>query len=230
LKNSTRKSYFNIIEVALAMAVIGLGMTSIMALFPVGINASRSAVGNTAATEVAENFMGYIKSYAETDTTNYNTIEGQLNLIGDTGSATPNDFITQITAVTNMNHVNAETCQFMRDLKDGTIDSVSSDYEAIAGWDNLFKNGKASPNDRKFLYIVIQHKDSSTTDPDFSAAIIIWKAPLNSLQNSGKTGVVWPATGVTSEIFALNAEVSWPLSKLYKDREKRYFQSIIVKP
>lgn len=224
MKNSIRKFYFNIIEVALAMAIIGLGMTSIMALFPIGINASRSAIGNTSATEIAEGFMGFIKSYAETDQIKY----GNIKAIA--GVTTVDTFRNTLKGK-NLKQ-NDVTCQFLTDFKAGSIGPTEEYNEVNAKWKNLFKN-----NSRNYLYTAIQRKDNSSTEPDFSAAIILWKSYLNKtgsnpedLNASGNTGLNWPVDDDDSDIFALNAEVSWPLSKLYKDREKRYFQVIIVKP
>lgn len=49
------------IEVTLAIAVVGLGMAGIMALFPVGINSSRDAIAENYAADCAEQFISYIE-------------------------------------------------------------------------------------------------------------------------------------------------------------------------
>ncbi len=214
MKNSTRKSYFNIVEVALAMAIIGLGMTSIMALFPIGINASRSAIGNTAATEVAENFMGYIKSYAESSTTNYTSVSSL-------GISSVNTLRTTLKTKTLV--ADDVTCDFLKDLKAGNIDG-SSDYVSVTAWNSLFRSST-----RSYLYTTIQRSTDTSTEPDFSAAILVWTTDLNHPNSGGGTGaeeINWVAD--KTDIMVLNLEVSWPLSKIYKDREVRYFQTIIV--
>ncbi len=49
------------IELTLAIAVVGIGMASIMALFPVGINSSRDAIAENYAADCAEQFISYIE-------------------------------------------------------------------------------------------------------------------------------------------------------------------------
>lgn len=45
------------IEIVLALGVIAIGLVSIMALFPVGLNASRDAIAQNYAAELAETFL-----------------------------------------------------------------------------------------------------------------------------------------------------------------------------
>ena len=54
-----RIQYFNIVEIALALAIVGIGVAGIMSLFPVALNASRDSVGDNNAPDVAEQFMAY---------------------------------------------------------------------------------------------------------------------------------------------------------------------------
>ena len=57
------------IEVTLAIAVVGLGMAGIMALFPVGINSSRDAIAENYAADCAEQFISYIERACKGNTT-----------------------------------------------------------------------------------------------------------------------------------------------------------------
>jgi len=63
--------YFNIVEIALALAIVGIGAAGIMSLFPVALNASRDAIGDSNAPDVAEQFyswlQGKLKVEASTD-------------------------------------------------------------------------------------------------------------------------------------------------------------------
>ncbi|MDD3117667.1 MAG: hypothetical protein PHQ27_00660 [Victivallales bacterium] len=60
--------YFNIVEIALALAVIGIGIAGIMTLFPVALNASRDSVGDNNAPLVAEEMLTYIEARANAET------------------------------------------------------------------------------------------------------------------------------------------------------------------
>jgi type II secretory pathway pseudopilin PulG len=66
---SKEKKYFNMIEVTLAIAIVGLGIAGIMSLFPVGLNATRDAVGDNYAADSAEDFLNYISQAAQADWT-----------------------------------------------------------------------------------------------------------------------------------------------------------------
>jgi type II secretory pathway pseudopilin PulG len=68
------KKFFNMIEVTLAIAVVGLGMTAIMALFPVGINASRDAIAENYAADCAEQFIAYIERECKKTPTSWASI------------------------------------------------------------------------------------------------------------------------------------------------------------
>lgn len=52
-----RRAAFNMVEIALAMAVIALGVISIMALFPVGLNANRDSMAVSYAADVGDQFV-----------------------------------------------------------------------------------------------------------------------------------------------------------------------------
>ncbi len=61
MKKRYVKHGFNMVEVALALAVIGIGITSIMVLFPVGINANKAAIADNNTADVAEYLLGYVQ-------------------------------------------------------------------------------------------------------------------------------------------------------------------------
>ncbi len=54
--------YFNMVELALAMAVLAIGISSILVLFPVGINASTNARANDQVPMIADVMLENIKS------------------------------------------------------------------------------------------------------------------------------------------------------------------------
>ncbi|MCF6175044.1 MAG: hypothetical protein L3J71_04715 [Victivallaceae bacterium] len=221
--NNIKKSYFNIVEIALALAIVGIGMASILALFPVGISASRNAIGNTLAAQVSEEFMGYIQARAEQSQANYDAI---LDEIPEVGAV--NDLKVEMMNAISLSE--DETSKFLNDLSEGTDGNVSedSDYVQISQWDNFFRS---KHSDRKFLYIMLQRVEDIKTAPEFSAAVLMWRAPLDYSGSGGGAGMdVISWTPPMSEIMSLNIEVSWPLTKIYKDRDKRYFYTIIKRP
>lgn len=59
--------YFNMVELALAMAVLAIGISSILVLFPVGINASTNARANDQVPMIADVVLENIKNIALKD-------------------------------------------------------------------------------------------------------------------------------------------------------------------
>ena len=53
-----RKHQFNLVEIALAIAIIAIGMSSILVMFPVGINATKSSIAQNNMTDIAEYMQG----------------------------------------------------------------------------------------------------------------------------------------------------------------------------
>jgi len=94
-----RCQYFNIVEIALALAIVGIGIAGIMSLFPVALNASRDSVGDNNAPDVAEQFLSYSEAMAYADTTSWDTAGFVFNLPDYASIATSDDFTPSGAAV-----------------------------------------------------------------------------------------------------------------------------------
>lgn len=53
---------FNLVEIALALVILAIGLSSVMVLFPVGLNASRSSVADNNLGDVAERVAAYLQA------------------------------------------------------------------------------------------------------------------------------------------------------------------------
>lgn len=56
------KNYFNLIEISLAIAVLAIGLSSIMVLFPVGIKANSAAIVDNNLPDIAGQFIGTLQT------------------------------------------------------------------------------------------------------------------------------------------------------------------------
>lgn len=65
------KSFFNMIEVTLSLAVVGIGVAGIMALFPVAVQSSKNAIGDNFSADTADQFMHLISRLTQTDWSTY---------------------------------------------------------------------------------------------------------------------------------------------------------------
>jgi len=61
MKNCVRKHCFNMVEIVLAIGVIAIGVISIMALFPVGIQAGRDAMATDYSAHAADQLLHWLE-------------------------------------------------------------------------------------------------------------------------------------------------------------------------
>lgn len=76
--------YFNMLEIALAIAIIALGATSIMVLFPVGLASTNAAVIDNNLPDAAELLLGYLEGRV------------QANWRDEDGNKTSNAFLSSL--------------------------------------------------------------------------------------------------------------------------------------
>ena len=60
--NKIKKYQFNMVEIALAIAVIAIGISSLLVLFPIGINATRAAMEENCYHDAAETVAAFVRS------------------------------------------------------------------------------------------------------------------------------------------------------------------------
>jgi type II secretory pathway pseudopilin PulG len=211
------------IEVLLALTVIAVGMTSVLGLFPVGLNASREAIAQNCSADVADQMVTYMRvmgessanAYAytftdanndlpiydsvsnpDTDNTDDSTLDIYTNAAGDTTiniEGTPN--------------VNVQT------LSDSFLTAYRTDKVGVSNVSNV--NGyifrrvapgwavfTVMPNPstlRRRVYFIVQGPDctedaAANHNIDFSAMALVWKEPVQiKRMNSTGTWEVWPA-------------------------------------
>lgn len=63
--------YFNLVEVTLCIGVIAIGISGVMSLFPIGFNASKSAISETYSAYAANQFLAYLTRNCNDPTKNY---------------------------------------------------------------------------------------------------------------------------------------------------------------
>ena len=62
MKKNLFRSGFNLIEVTMAIAIVGIGIAGVMALFPPAIEANKSANNQNYIGMVSDSFLGYLES------------------------------------------------------------------------------------------------------------------------------------------------------------------------
>jgi hypothetical protein len=140
------RKYFNMIEVTLAIAIVALGMVGILALFPVGLQSTRDAIGDNYVNDASQLFLSYIKLSAKS-------------------VASPP---TQASIDTAWN-----TLSVIPTAKPDPAGSVDTVNPSLTGFTETAAPNVYSSDTTPGLYRVYQ---GSSDVNDFKAAVRIWKA------------------------------------------------------
>lgn len=203
-----KKFNFNMVEIALAMVVIALGISGILGLFSVGVNAKKAAINENNIADAAEYILGLyraviVENYAQ-------GTSDEFNIITATKSESyekPVSFdISKITPASSIYPIDGET--------------VTS-----------FDPKTASTIPSKFLYAQTRKVDGDFV-PDCEIAGAVWKAKVpvaNTIgSNSGGAG---EAISIPYNYgVRVYLELSWPAQKKYDDREKKIFVMDVMNP
>ncbi len=201
------------IEVTLAIAIVALGLTGILSLFPVGFQSIRDAVGDNYVNDSSQLFLSYIKLLAKEDTSTppatqtQTQIDDQWNLV----------IVPIPTSKPDANGINETTNP---SLAGYILTEIPSIY--------YHDPPHATPPIPSIPAIPGLYRIYSGTN-DFKAAVRVWRNRIVSpVLNSAGTAWVYNSPFDT-EACGLNIEFSWPIEKPYAQRTKRFFYYEIFK-
>lgn len=205
---TVKKFYFNMVEIALAMAIIAIGISSILVLFPVGLNASKSAIADNNLADVAEYLLGYYKHFILNEFRNNRSIYDNLKDEPTSEDMNTQDW-TSITNFANLKNATGSLENRVFKFEQTTTPSGSStpvvDFSAVAKiWVPAFPS--PAPAGTTF---VLQSRNWNATGAPYSSQYI-------------------PATGNYAITVCL--ELSWPAEVPYQHREKRVFVQELYNP
>lgn len=208
MKRQIRKHPFNMVEIALAMAIIAIGLSGILVLFPVGINASKSAIADNNLADIAEYIMGYLQAGCNAD-----WIKLAKNPPGEGASATYS-FADDLP--TSASSVGDSGITLDDDGKNSNFPTPIPGNDANSA--NLFSGA-----DGTFLY-----RQMTNDVVDFAAVVKVWRENINFYVPQINTGAETTPHLINESLpqYAQNLclEISWPIELPYADREKRVFR------
>ena len=199
LSNRYNRYYFNMIEVALAMAIIAIGISSILVLFPVGLNANKAAIAENNLADVSEYVMGFLRaghaSEWASNSTNFSSgfPTSPSNDPGDGATWTPIANTNLYRAGSNNNILKFEQ---ITQTTSGPVADFSAVIQVWKEADEDFKRQVFCP-------------DLRTSD-----------APPRSMYE------IFPEAAIQLSPYAkaLCLEISWPAEAPYANREKRIYR------
>lgn len=218
MKMPSQKYFFNMVEVALAMAIIAIGLSSILVLFPVGLNANKAAIADNNLADIAEYIIGYLRASASADwnkdgTNGFlTTLEDDYSKVKGGDEASPGD---------------STTTAFQTKWQ-----AFGADQSGTRLYQAKNTNGKGLFLFRQSSYI--QDGNGTTVEvPDFSAIIKVWKDDTFDFYGpvvygappyakfSDDTALV---NALKNYATALCVEISWPSEVPLSNRERRTFR------
>ena len=69
--NKKQKRFFNLVEITLCLGVVAIGVSGVMSLFPIGFQATKSAIGETYSAYAANQFLAYLTRNCNNPTKSY---------------------------------------------------------------------------------------------------------------------------------------------------------------
>lgn len=199
------------VEIALALAVLAIGISSILVLFPVGINANRSAIADNNLADISEYLMGYLRAGCAAE---WAEIAADKN-----SSPSGSDYFFTDKIATSYSAVGT--------AGDSGIDPESSDYGPSSSrkvTDNLYQVLTSGNTNSVFLY-----KQTTGDLVDFAAVVKVWREnPDFRIRKVDDTIGDIPSPGTLRPYATvLCIEISWPAQAPYAQREKRLFRQEI---
>jgi len=223
---------YNLVEVILALGVVAIGVVSIMALFPIGANASRDASMETYAANVADEMLQFVKYRLKQvdDTDDQQKINDRWkDLIGEADS---DGAITETKPTKAKLDVDATKLDDTGVWKtpDTIFGSIFNDTHTIYQHDTdkqVFQLlGHRNSNDVKL-------GDTDSSDPtkdfatnvDFRAIACIWKEQIVIDQTQASDSKIDYKYGAR-----IIVRVTWPAELPYDSRQKADYVLEVFKP
>ena len=230
---------YNLVEVILALGVVAIGVVSIMALFPIGANASRDASMETYAANVSDEMLQFIKYRLKEvdDDDKQDDIDNRWNAM--IGNADNNGAIQKKASDDNLR--TALTFDITDKLDDKNEWEWNDSNSNIFG--TVFKSSHTiyPHKTREQVFQLLSHRntkdvelgDTNDSDPkkdfasnvDFRALAYIWKEQIVIDQTQADDSKVPYTSGVR-----IIVRVTWPAEIPYDARQKADYVLEVYKP
>lgn len=250
MKNKRRLAVFrfNLIEVALALVILAIGLSSVMVLFPVGLKAGRSGVADNNLADVAEQVGSYVQSKISSpeiwkDTGKGKDDDASLGIDKFTADPTdaaipgdPGEFTADANKIDNVDglfkHSSKENCFLYRQYSsmggNGVADADRPvDFEAMVriGWE--VKNDNTSYTLADQYFFGLEDVGNPAQYSGYTRERESARDPFAGDPKLWDTNL--PASAKSSDLVELCCrtlviEISWPADVAWSKREKRIFR------
>ncbi len=206
-KQGSGRGAFSLIEVILALLVLGIGMIAVLQLLPIGISSRRNALVENYASHSADSLLHELKVVLKDPAQNYQNWE-------ELGQTLPEGRSEIATGAGDWAEVSAWSSPDMK----------------------LFVPSEAAPDTQgdvpdAISLMKVEHGNPASGTSDFSALYRIWREPVSYYPYDQDEGE-WADSPVqvTSDVaMALNVEVSWPPEIPFEGRKRAHFYIEVFK-
>ena len=233
-----RKFNFNMVEIALAMVIIAIGISCILGLFSVGVNARKAAISENNIADAAEYILGlyravivekYNEEYEESNGSETTKIK-LITSLPDGNVLDPGSHNNSGSPVPDMS-TNVDISSL--------TGAISSHIYTVSGNSmSNFNIATATKLPEAFVYAPSRVVDFGEGENTSAARIAdceivgsIWKAPIPVSFQAGVTGSETSSVEMPySYGVRIYLELSWPITQLYQKRDKKVFVMDVVNP
>ena len=226
---------FNMVEVALALIILAIGLSSVMVLFPVGLRASRSSVAENNLADVAERVAAYMQArytsgavWTEAGAFSGDSIEAFEAEPSDSSVPTAGDFDTSDSGSSNSGgmdglfasnaHPGCWLYQQYTSVRGGNERAI--DFEAIVrvGWDN------STASYGEIYYPMLAASATDSEDAQSQRKLSRGYTRTNGGEPTGTRMNEGISTVLNYIYRTLIIEISWPADAPWSSREKRIYR------
>lgn len=212
-----KKHFFNMVEIALAMVVISLGITGILGLFSVGVNAKKAAINENNVADAAEYVLGVYKAFISDKYERGENISPKEKNppFGLNGPISNDDSETAL----NVTDWDANKNSYF------TL-SGKTDEKKASG---LYYKSSTTAIPQVFCYMVVRESEDSNASEELIADTqlqgYVWAEQVPLTISEKKEVLVEYMYGVR-----IYLELSWPVNKPYAERDKKVFVMDVINP
>ena len=197
---------FNLVEITIALMILGIGLIAILGVFPIAANNTREATGSNYSAAAGEEILNYIASR-----------------VGDEW-AIIDESISSIDPIT----------EDLADVSAAEVQTLSAGGWGTAQIDTGIGDSgiyfKKDTNDNFTFRIVIETETTGgATIRSFDGLARVWKSPTKGFYYDGSTMVVDNVDTNYERSAQLNIELSWPATLPYSARTKTSYVLEVAK-
>ncbi|MBQ6352328.1 MAG: hypothetical protein IJJ28_03565 [Lentisphaeria bacterium] len=236
MKNNIVVFRFNMIEIALALVILAIGLSSVLVLFPVGLNAGKSSVADNNLADIAERLAAYLQTEL--------TVPAHWKENGnDDGGISVKEFVAEPgdSALPETSEFTAVTAGSGNKL-DGLLSCTKGDqtYYLYRQYANIASDSTVADADRAVDFEAMIRVGLDTDSLKDEQYYPLVAADASDTQGQRKLNTAYPRTNPNepsatrlnvsmSDLLklcykTLIVEISWPADAPWSKREKRIFR------